>query len=78
MGEWLFAKGPGGWPVHLVYVLEGLYWALTIVLCALMPWSRKFRSTLPFDLFAILGGISCGLAIIWPIALAPFFLRCQG
>lgn len=37
MGEWLFAQGPGGWPVHLVYVLEGLYWALTIVLCALMP-----------------------------------------
>ncbi len=76
--DWLFVKDRAGWPVHLIYVLEALYAVLTVLFALLAGWSQRRRWTLLRDLSTVFGGVSCGLALMWPIALAPLFSNARG
>jgi thiosulfate dehydrogenase (quinone) large subunit len=66
---------PSGWPVHLMHQTE---WAFVIVAIICMLLGRLLRGIVPYELFAIVGGIGAGFALVMPFELAPFFFGSSG
>jgi hypothetical protein len=64
-----------GWPVQLMYQTEAKF---VIVAFASLLLGTVLKSVIPYQLFAIVGGISAGFALVMPFELAPFFFGSPG
>jgi thiosulfate dehydrogenase [quinone] large subunit len=66
---------PSGWPVDLMYLTEAAF-VIAAFICILL--ARALAGIVPYELFAVIGGIGAGFGLIMPFELAPFFFGARG
>ena len=64
-----------GWPVHLMHQTEA---AFVILAFGSVLLGMLLRGIIPYQLFAVLGGIGAGFGLVMPLELAPFFFGARG
>jgi thiosulfate dehydrogenase [quinone] large subunit len=64
-----------GWPVQLMHQTER---AFVIVAFGSLLFGCFLKSILPYQLFALVGGVAAGFGLIMPFELAPFFFGARG
>jgi hypothetical protein len=64
-----------GWPVQLMHQTEQ---AFVIVAIASLVLGCFLKGILPYQLFALVGGVAAGFGLIMPFELAPFFFGARG
>jgi hypothetical protein len=69
------ADPASGWPVHLMHQTE---MAFVILAFGSLLLGALLKRIVPYQLFAVLGGIGAGFAVIMPLELAPFFFGARG
>ena len=69
------ANQASGWPVHLMHQTEAAFVAVAFgsVLLGML-----LRGIIPYQVFAIIGGIGAGFGLIMPLELAPFLFGARG
>ena len=68
-------KTPSEWPVRQMHMTEAGF-VVVAFLCVLL--ARFAGRIVPYQLFAVIGGIAAGLGLIMPFELAPFFFGARG
>jgi thiosulfate dehydrogenase [quinone] large subunit len=63
------------WPVQLMHQTEA---AFVVVAFTCILLAKLLSRVVPYELFAVIGGIAAGFGLIMPFELAPFFFGARG